>query len=73
MIGDHRELVHGHVEYRSGIDGHYAPPSLPAIRNSKEPKAVTSARRAEDPITVVVRPHRYLKQLGGGLANNFGE
>ena len=58
MIGDDAELVHRHVEHRTGINGHH---SLPLCCRNPGQRSAVIGDTGGSPETVVVSPYSHLK------------
>ena len=77
VIGDHAELVHRHLEHRTGIHGHRCLTSASPVRNSGQPPlgrfGAARARRGRDAWHGRSPPHGYLKRYSAAVANNLSE
>ena len=61
MVGDDAELVHRHVEYRTGINGHHCLPFVGTPGSGRPLSADAGDGPRTDPRTVVVSPYSHLK------------
>jgi hypothetical protein len=73
MVGDDAELVHRHVEHRTGIDGHRSLLYCRTLRNPGQRSAVVGRHIGDALEMVVVPPHAHLKSQRRQVANNFSE